>query len=866
MWLANLRGTPMSVRFDRTVVAREEGDHFYTDKVSARRRSFAPSPNEAVITFHEPPNESRFNEMMAASRFTVSAGLNLKRGFAAVEMADGDLDSEISSALGHTEIANAIPVMVDDEGLTRHFLPDELTVQFTQGIGKGKAEEIVAQLGSRVIRKQRTPGYFTIAVPEGRGLFETIREVSDLAEVVFAEPSEVSFNSATLRAPNDTDFGLMWGLQNTGQTVNGVAGTANADIDALRAWDLGLGHPDVIIAVIDTGADLNHADLQANILPRGVDDWDFADAGDSSPDDANGHGSHVAGIAAAVNNQIGVIGVAPRCRLMPLRVDLAAGLNQNRADALNYVAQQAANNPNRRYVINCSWHMNGDHTAVHNAIINAVNSNVVVVFAAGNAGANIDVTATYPAVYPEVIAVAATDQNDRRATFSNIGRAVDVAAPGVNIHSTFLSGGYALMDGTSMAAPHVAGLAALIWSRHRALTNQQVRDAIETTCDNVDAANPALVGLLGRGRINAFQALASHMPLYWSGANVTVFGRDLAGNRKSVYLVAGDGRLAQIWDQDGWNLDFPAEQAGFQDLRFQGSPAVFPRDLARNLKTLYAITSDGGLAQIWDQDGWNLDFPAEQAGFQDLRFQGSPAVFPRDSARNLKTLYAITSDGRLAQIWDQDGWNLDFPAEQAGFQDLRFQGSPAVFPRDSARNLKTLYAITSDGRLAQIWDQDGWNLDFPAEQAGFQDLRFQGSPAVFPRDSARNLKTLYAITNDGRLAQIWDQDGWNLDFPAEQLRFQGSPAVFPRDPDRNLKTLYAITSDGRLAQMWDHEGWNHDFPAEQAGFPTLRFEGAPAGFARDLGRNLKSLYVLTTDGQLAQIWDQDGWNLDFPAS
>ena len=349
-----------------------------------------------------------------------------------------------------------------------------------------------------------------------------------------------------------------------------------------------------------------------------------------------------------------------------------------------------------------------------------------------------------------------------------------------------------------------------------------------------------------------------------------VFGRDPVRNLKSIYVVTNDGRLAQVWDQNGWNLDSPADGAGHGGLRFQGSPAVFGRDPARNLKSIYAVTKDGRLAQVWDANGWHLDFPAEGTGQPSLRFQGSPAVFGRDPARNLKSIYVVTNDGRLAQAWDDNGWHLDFPAENAGHASLRFLRSPAVFGRDPARNLKSLYVITNNGRLAQVWDDNGWHLDFPAESAGQASLRFQGGPAVFGRDPARNLKSLYVITNNGRLAQVWDANGWHLDFPAEgaghaSLRFQGSPAVFGRDPVRNLKSIYVVTNDGRLAQVWDDNGWHLDFPAESAGHASLRFQGSPAVFGRDPARNLKSLYVMTKEGRLAQVWDDNGWHLDFPA-
>ena len=519
-----------------------ETDYTYTDKDSGRQLSFTPKPSEAMVTFQERASEEVLNEVLrAAPLLSVSQGFNAERGFAAVYVnPDEGMDAAASLVQERSETANSLPVMVDQDGLDRYFLPDEFTVQYREGVSKERAEQIIQERGSRVIAEQRTPGYYTLGVPEGKGLFETIREFSDLEEVAFAEPSEAGFNDALPYIPDDPDFSRLWGLRNTGQAVNGTTGTTDADIDASEAWDLVRGHPDVIATVIDTGADLNHSDLQANILPRGAEDWDFADTNDPSPADSGSHGTHVAGTVAAVDNTTGVVGVAPGCRIMPLRIDLTAGMNQNRADAINYVAQQALANPARRYVINCSWRMNGDHTGVRTAIQNAVNRNVVVVFAAGNDNQNTDTTPQYPGVYPEVISVAALDQQDRKATFptwgSNFGSNVDVSAPGVNIWSTVPTNTYGFKEGTSMAAPHVAGVAVLVWSRNRGLTNQQVRQVIQDTCDNIDAANPGFVGQLGRGRINAFRATSQ---AFWAGWG------SLGGVLPGIVAVGqnADGRL-----------------------------------------------------------------------------------------------------------------------------------------------------------------------------------------------------------------------------------------------------------------------------------------------------------------------------------
>ena len=484
---------------------KPETERFYTNKFNKKHVRFTPKTDEVVATFQ--PQAADAEAVMSATSLAVSQAINAERGFAVFQVAPGqDVEAASDALNAQPQIANSMPVLFDDEGLTRYILPDEFTVQFKPNVSKQRAEQIIKEHGSWIIVEQRTAGYYTLAVPDGKGLFETLRKFSDLEDVAFAEPSEAGFNDALSYIPDDPDFARLWGLHNTGQVVNGVAGIADCDIDAVEAWDITRGDPEVIVAVIDTGADLNHPDLQANFLPRGSEDWDFADAGDLVPEDTDGHGSHVAGTAAGVDNLVGVIGVAPRCRIMPLRINLTAGMNQNRADAINYVAAQATAHPNRRYVINCSWKMSGDFTAVYSAIVNAVNHNVVVVFAAGNTyhGA-----VTYPAKYAETIAVANTDNRDQISGSSAVGPEVDVCAPGSDVYSTFMGDTYAYLTGTSMASPHVAGLAALIWSRNPTLLMHQVRQIIENTCDNIDTRNPGFVGKIGKGRINAFRALSA---------------------------------------------------------------------------------------------------------------------------------------------------------------------------------------------------------------------------------------------------------------------------------------------------------------------------------------------------------------------
>ena len=486
---------------------KDEKKFEFYDKLLKRKRHFTGNPEEMVVSL----KAKEMDKMDALDADTESLlrsskSANLEAGFVIVSNLETDDASTKSDLLSNELISNALPSMVDEEGNTHYFMPDEFTVQFDEHLDEKAIEKIVKGAKCTIIKKQRTQGYYTLSVPKGKDLFDIINSFNDREDVIFAEASEVSSNDE-LYIPNDTSFPKLWGLRNTGQTVDGVSGTNDADIDATLAWNYERGDRNVIIAVIDTGVDYLHSDLKANILPRGSEDWNFASSFSKDPMDGGDHGTHVAGTVAAVDNQIGVVGVAPRCRIMPLRVNLQSGKNANRADAINYVANQAASKPNNRYVINCSWKMSGHHSGVLNAIRNAINKNVVVVFAAGNSNNDINVTPQYPAVYPEVIAVAATDQDDKRAWFSNYGQKVDVSAPGVNVYSTVPSGGYSFKNGTSMAAPHVAGLAGLIWSKNCTLTNTQVRKIIESTTDNINAKNPSFVGKLGTGRINAYKAI-----------------------------------------------------------------------------------------------------------------------------------------------------------------------------------------------------------------------------------------------------------------------------------------------------------------------------------------------------------------------
>lgn len=265
-------------------------------------------------------------------------------------------------------------------------------------------------------------------------------------DVLYAEPN---YRYRLQAVPNDTDMTNLWGLVNTGQRVNGTTGTADADIDADRAWNLETGSADVVVAVVDSGVDVTHPDLAANIwthpdeTSNGVDDdgngyiddihgWDFVE-NDNQPIDSHGHGTHVAGIIGAVgNNGIGSTGVCWRVSIMPLRFITAAdyGTTADAIQAIEYADDNGAD------VINLSWGGSDYSQALKDAIDAA---DVLVVCAVGNEGGNLDDAPLYPASYDSanILSVAASDADDHPAWFTNYSDSLaDVAAPGTTIYST----------------------------------------------------------------------------------------------------------------------------------------------------------------------------------------------------------------------------------------------------------------------------------------------------------------------------------------------------------------------------------------------------------------------------------------------
>ncbi|MHC4153385.1 MAG: S8 family serine peptidase [Planctomycetota bacterium] len=401
------------------------------------------------------------------------------------------------------------------------YKPGELIVRFAaraNGIQRSSREknQILSSLGGANIKRNYkiVPGLCAVKLPAQMTVEEALERFNKAKGISYAQPNYQVKALSTF--PNDARFDELWGMHNTGQT----GGTPDADIDAPEAWDVVTGSDEIVVAVIDTGVDYTHPDLAANMWRNeaeyygapGVDDddngyfddiygYDFYN-GDADPTDDHYHGTHCAGtVGAAGNNAEGVAGVCWNVKIMALKfLDSSGhGWTDDAISCVEYSVLMEAD------LSSNSWGGDEYDQGLKDAIDAAGAAGMLFVAAAGNDGINNDSYPHYPSSYDSesVIAVMSTDRNDNKAGSSNYGPAsVDLGAPGTNILSCLLGGGYRYASGTSMATPHVAGACALVWSANPVLTNRDVKDILLRTTE------PTLPGLcVSEGRLNLYNAI-----------------------------------------------------------------------------------------------------------------------------------------------------------------------------------------------------------------------------------------------------------------------------------------------------------------------------------------------------------------------
>lgn len=372
-----------------------------------------------------------------------------------------------------------------------------------------------------------------------------VQSLSVNDQVEYAEPNYIYRIN---RTPNDPMLGQLWGLINAGQKdSSNKVGVAGVDVDVEKAWDLQTGSSSLLIAVIDTGVDYTHPDLQDNIWVNeaelngqpGVDDdgngyaddvygMNFTNANSPRPNglDDHGHGTHCAGtIGARGDDGKGIVGVAWNVRILPVKFLGAdgGGSLEGAIKAIDYATKMGAK------IMNNSWGGGGFSQALLEAIQRSNQAGVLFVAAAGNESNNNDARPVYPATYdvPNILSVAAIDNRGAMASFSNYGkRTVHVAAPGVNVYSSVTKGRYDSWSGTSMAAPHVTGVAVLLASNEPQMTGLELKERILATVRPLSAARgKTSTG----GLVSAYNALTNTVappdmndPVHWASQPLAI--------------------------------------------------------------------------------------------------------------------------------------------------------------------------------------------------------------------------------------------------------------------------------------------------------------------------------------------------------
>lgn len=404
-----------------------------------------------------------------------------------------------------------------DRWFTVHYASKTTPESFSEALGKLSSVEIAE------------PDYRAVS-----------HEYTEMNEAPPASPFDDSITPQSGTA--EPDFELQWHYENVGITD----GTPGADINLVPAWDLTAGDPDVVVQVIDSGIDISHIDLDQMLWENpnpgegsfsgDLNGWNFVN-NDNDIRDGSGHGTHVSGTIAASNNGIGAAGVAggtgsgDGVRIMMMRIFQSNGVGAGESAGANRTAQAIVYGADRGAVIsNNSWGYTNPNVfpdVVKTAIDYYIefagydeNGNVTGPVAGGifisSAGNTPDGQQYFPAAYPPVISVAATDHNDQKTQYSNYGEHVSISAPGGQLFAGNSEGGvysadlqsvYSYKQGTSMASPHVAGVAALIASYYPGISREELISRLLNTADNIDAQNPTYAGFLGTGRVNATRAL-----------------------------------------------------------------------------------------------------------------------------------------------------------------------------------------------------------------------------------------------------------------------------------------------------------------------------------------------------------------------
>ena len=735
-----------------------------------------------------------------------------------------------------------LPTAVD-KILRPDHAPGEFLVRYRPGLAPAARDAVRARAGAalaRVLGGRKGSPLHLLRFPPGSDETAALKKLAADPAVLYAEPNYRWRKLDTL--PNDPRFGELWGLRNTGQS----GGTPGADLSAPSAWDLSTGAATKVVAVLDTGLDYTHPDLAANVwinpaeIPADgldndgngfVDDlrgWDFAGDGaspaegaqDSDPIDDDGHGTHVAGTIGAVgNNGIGVAGVAWTVRLMALRfLSPSGGWTSDAVAAYDYVATMKLRGVDI-VAVNNSWGGGPFSQALLDAIEEARGLGILSVCASGNDGLNNDEVPHFPAGYdtPGVISVGASNRFEQVPVFSNFGvETVDLFAPGVAVLSTYPTyltssvgtPGYDVLNGTSMAAPHVSGAVALLAARFPGIGPAEARARL---LYNVDARDGYAGRCLTRGRLNVRRALedvdatapgapdglsAPGDQVSYSAARLqwTASGDDGPAGRASAYEVRystspiSEATFASAARAEAPPL--PLDAGTSQSMRVCGLDssttyyfAIRAYDNVGNASPLSAVVSARTRAESTATVVFQDDFSGAGSAFDAARWVEQPATSAWARRNDGGSLRASDSAGNY-------GDNLDISLRTARIDLSGFVDATLSFQHRYDFELGFDFGfihVSTDG--GTTWR---WLSQYTSTRAAYAAVE---RVCLADYDGLPDVRIRFRVVTDGSVVA----DGWHIDdvrVLARTLPLNTAPTAAPKTVSTPEDVAAAITLTG----------------------------------------------------------------------
>lgn len=682
------------------------------------------------------------------------------------------------------------------------YVPGQVLVKFHATVSRAAINAAHSRVAADVVDNfSSVEGLQLIHIPSATKLNDALAIYRSNPDVEYAEPNYVVH---AFQTPNDPLFPNMWSLLNTGQ--NG--GAAGADIKATQAWDITTGSSNVVIAVIDTGVDYNHPDLAANIFtgaicPGGVICHGinllpniFHDGND--PFDDNGHGTHVSGTIGAIgNNNVGVTGINWNVTILPCKfLDLnGAGAVSDAIKCLDFIKNLKDTQGMNIVASNNSWGGNDFSQALQDAIDRQRQSGILFIAAAGNDSADNDVQPFYPAGFPlpNIIAVAATDRNDARAFFSNIGRhTVHIGAPGQDILSTLPGASYGLESGTSMAAPHVTGVAALLSAQDPTRDWRGIKNLVLAGGD----LDPALAKTVSGKRLDAFGSLTCTnsvvggrilpardvvagsvgVPVVLSALNINC----AQPNGPVQVTVSPGGQTIQLSD-DGVAPDVAAADGVYSGSFIPGATGVY---------TLAFSTGDTLTVQVLK------NYSSGITAFNYRTITGTNLNLGDDGVAQIAPPFPVRfGDGSFSQLWISANGIISATGAVSSYLHMPLPtGSPF-------RSFTPL--VSAETLVAPFWD------DLVPQTGTPQNVFWDVTGTAPNRELViewRDVRTFDCFTEPDtvKFQVVFFENSSDILFNYADTTFGGSCVKH----DRGALATVGVQIDDKTANMWGFEGQN----------------------------------------------------------